>query len=87
MNGEHLSSAALGPQTAGHCPARRRRPAGARVGLLGDYILKSLLRFGGGRKLRYIGVERNQLWTVLSATAYKLVRMANLLRQPAQSAA
>jgi transposase len=38
---------------------------------------------GGGRKLRYRGVRFNQLWAALTATAYNLVRMANLLAQPA----
>ncbi len=33
---------------------------------------------GGGRKLRYVGVARNQLWAQLTATAYNLVRMAKL---------
>jgi transposase len=33
---------------------------------------------GGGRKLRYIGVARNELWTQLTAAAYNLVRMARL---------
>ena len=34
---------------------------------------------GGGRKLRYLGVERNQLWAEFTATAYNLVRMAKLI--------
>ena len=33
---------------------------------------------GGGRKLRYKGIARNQLWAELTAAAYNLVRMANL---------
>jgi transposase len=33
---------------------------------------------GTGRKLRYIGVERNGLWMALAAAAYDLVRMAHL---------
>jgi transposase len=33
---------------------------------------------GGGRKLRYKGVERNQLWAEMTAAAYNLVRMAKL---------
>ena len=33
---------------------------------------------GGGRKLRYLGVERNQLWAQFTAIAYNLVRMARL---------
>jgi transposase len=37
----------------------------------------------GGRKLRYIGLERNQLWAELTSAAYNLVRMANLRPLPA----
>ena len=33
---------------------------------------------GGGRKLRYKGVERNQLWWEFTAAAYNLLRMAEL---------
>ena len=33
---------------------------------------------GGGRKLRYIGTEKNQLWATLTAATYNLVRMAKL---------
>jgi len=33
---------------------------------------------GGGRKLRYIGRQRNEMWAVFTATAFNLVRMANL---------
>lgn len=35
----------------------------------------------GGRKLRYIGIPRNQLWAAISASAYNLVRMATIERQ------
>jgi transposase len=34
---------------------------------------------GGGRKLRYLGVERNRLWVELTAAAFNLVRMSNLV--------
>ena len=33
---------------------------------------------GGGRKLRYIGRERNRAWLELTAAAYNLVRLARL---------
>ena len=36
---------------------------------------------GGGLKLRYIGVERNQLWATFTAVAYNLVRISNLEAQ------
>jgi hypothetical protein len=32
---------------------------------------------GGGRKLRYIGQQRNEMWMLLTLSAYNLVRMAN----------
>jgi len=49
-----------------------------------EEIFGWLKTVGGGRKLRYIGVARNQLWATLAATAYNLVRMAHIeLTQPA----
>jgi hypothetical protein len=33
---------------------------------------------GGGRKLRYIGQRRNEMWMLLTVSAYNLVRMVNL---------
>jgi transposase len=36
---------------------------------------------GGGRKLRYRGMERNRLWWELTAAAYNLLRMAKLARR------
>ena len=38
---------------------------------------------GGGRKLRYVGVQRIQLWAELTTTAYNLVRMSKLLADTA----
>lgn len=38
---------------------------------------------GGGRKLRYIGRAKNQLWATFTAVALNLVRMANIEAQPA----
>ena len=32
----------------------------------------------GGRKLRYIGLQRNQLWAEFTTASYNLVRIANL---------
>jgi transposase len=34
---------------------------------------------GGGRKLRYIGLARNQYWAELTTAAYNLVRMVKLI--------
>ncbi len=33
---------------------------------------------GGGRKLRYIGLARNQLWATMTGAAFNLVRMSRL---------
>jgi hypothetical protein len=33
---------------------------------------------GGARKLRYIGRRRNAMWMTFTATAFNLVRMANI---------
>jgi transposase len=38
---------------------------------------------GGGRKLRYVGVEANQLWAEMTTTAYNLIRIANLIPEAA----
>jgi transposase len=38
---------------------------------------------GCGRKLRYIGLAKNQLWATFTAAAYNLVRMANIAASPA----
>jgi Transposase DDE domain len=38
----------------------------------------------GGRKLRYIGRRKNQLWAELTSTAFSLVRLANLSTQATQ---
>ncbi len=38
---------------------------------------------GGGRKLRYIGRRKNQHWAELTGATFNLVRMSNLLAQPA----
>ena len=38
---------------------------------------------GGGRKLRYKGVERNRLWAEMTVAAYNLLRMSKLVAVPA----
>jgi IS5 family transposase len=38
---------------------------------------------GCGRKLRYIGLAKNQLWATFTAAAYNLMRMANIAASPA----
>jgi Transposase DDE domain len=32
----------------------------------------------GGRKLRFIGTKRNDMWLTFTAAAFNLVRMANI---------
>ena len=44
-----------------------------------EEIFGWLKTVGGGRKLRYKGVERNQLWAELTTAAYNLVRLAKLV--------
>jgi transposase len=43
-----------------------------------EEIFGWLKTVGGGRKLRYIGVRRNQMWAEMAVAAYNLVRMAHL---------
>lgn len=38
---------------------------------------------GGGRKLAFIGVVKNQLWAYIAAAAFNLVRIANIARAAA----
>jgi transposase len=50
-----------------------------------EEILGWVKTVGGGRKLRYVGVARNQLWAEFTAAAYNLVRMAKLAVNPVAS--
>lgn len=82
------------PHVAQHTVHRRSRIDG-RVTRHSGYTLSQRHRkrveevFGwiktvaGGRKLRYIGIPRNQLWAAISASAYNLVRMATIERRAA----
>ena len=68
----------------------RRSAVDGRVTCHGGYTVSQRVRkrveeifgwiktVGGGRKLRYIGTARNQLWAELTAAAYNLVRMARI---------
>ena len=38
---------------------------------------------GGGHKLRYRGVRRNQIWPELTAARYNLISLAKLAQSPA----
>lgn len=55
----------------GYATSQRRRK---RV----EEILGWMKTVGGARKLRYIGQRRNAMWLAFTATAFNLVRMANI---------
>ena len=48
-----------------------------------EEIFGWLKTIGGGRKLRYIGTRRSQLWAELAVTAFNLVRIGTLMAEPA----
>jgi transposase len=78
QNTSHRRSAIDGRTTrhAGYAVSQRRRK-------LVEEVFGWVKSVAGGRKLRYHGVARNQLWAELTAAAYNLVRMARLELAPA----
>jgi transposase len=77
------------PQVAQHTTKRRsridrrttRHPGYAlaqRIRKRVEEIFGWMKTVGGGRKLRYIGVARNQAWAMIAGAAYNLVRMAHI---------
>lgn len=86
---EELRQRAVTPHVAQHT-MRRRSAIDGRTTRHPGYALSQRIRkrieecfgwmktTGGGRKLRYIGKEKNQLWATFTAVAFNLVRMANL---------
>jgi transposase len=77
------------PHVAQNQSGRRSAIDGRTVSHLGYFASQRLRKrveeiFGwwktvaGGRKLRYVGLRRNQLWAELTCAAYNLVRIANL---------
>ena len=48
-----------------------------------EEVLGWVKTVGGGRKLRYRGVDRNQMWAELTVVGYNLVRLARLAQSPA----
>jgi len=66
----------------GRVTRHRGYPVSQRVRKRVEEIFGWLKTVGGGRKLRYRGLARNQLWAELTATAYNLVRMARIAPQP-----
>lgn len=69
----------LDRRTTRHAGYRRSQRFRKRV----EEIFGWLKTVGGGRKLRFIGLERNQGWAELAVAAYNLVRMARLESHPA----
>ena len=67
----------------GRTTARPGYAVGQRVRKRVEEIFGWVKTVGGGRKLRYIGTRRNQLWAELTASAYNLVRMAKLMPEAA----
>ena len=61
---------------AGYGHSQRRRK-------LVEQVYGWVKTVGGGRKLRFVGLERNRCWLELTAAAYNLVRMARLETAPA----
>ena len=77
QNNENRSSA-IDARTTGHPGYAISQRVGKRV----EEIFGWTKTVGGGRKLRYIGVARNQMWADLTVAAYNLVRMAKLALTP-----
>jgi transposase len=73
QNISHRRSAIDGRTTRhrGYAVSQRRRK-------LVEEVFGWVKSVAGGRKLRYRGVARNQLWAELTAAAYNLVRIAQL---------
>lgn len=70
---------AIDGRTTGHGGYRVSQRLRKRV----EEIFGWVKTVGGGRKLRYIGLARNQLWAGLTAASYNLVRMIRIERQQA----
>lgn len=86
---EELRQREVTPHVAQHA-TRRRSAIDGRTTQHEGYRLSQRVRkrveeifgwiktVGGGRKLRYIGMRKNQLWATMTAATYNLVRMANI---------
>ena len=49
-----------------------------RVRKRGEEVFDWVKTVGGGRKLSYCGLARNQMWTELTVAGYNLVRLSRL---------
>jgi transposase len=70
---------AIDGRTTRHSSYRQSQRTRKRV----EEIFGWMKTVGAGRKLRFIGVARNQMWAELTVAAYNLVRLARLERRPA----
>ncbi len=59
------------------------REASQRVRKRVEEVFGWVKTVGGGRKLRYRGVDRNQMWAELTIAGYNLVRLSRLVQSPA----
>jgi transposase len=92
---EDLRDLKVTPHVAQNITAQRGSRIDGRTVSQAGYAISQRLRkrieeiFGwlkavaGGRKLRYRGVKRNQLWADMATTAFNLVRLGNLLAEAA----
>jgi transposase len=83
------------PHVAQNITKHRGSRIGARTVCHSGYAISQRLRkrvgeifgwlkaFGGGRKLRYLGLKRNQQWAELATGAFNLVRISNLMAEAA----
>jgi transposase len=68
-----------GSRVDGRTVSHRGYTVGQRRRKCVEEIFGWMKTVAGGRKLRYIGVERNQLWAEFTTSAYNLVRLAKLM--------
>jgi transposase len=83
------------PHVAQNVNPRRRSRIDGRTTSHSGYVVSQRVRkrveeifgwikvIGGGRKMRYLGVRRNQLWAEFATAAYNLVRIGNLAAEAA----
>lgn len=92
---EDLRELNVTPHVAQNITAQRGSRIDGRTVRVAGYAISQRLRkrieeifgwlkvVGGGPKLRYRGVRRNQLWADIATAAFNLVRIGNLLAEPA----
>ena len=76
--GRSTTAAAVGAPSTGARRGTRATDRACGVGELEEEVFGWMKTVGGGRKLRFVGRERNRCRLELTAAAYNLVRMATL---------